>query len=130
MKANEQLIIPKEDYDLIVACLKGANKNSFSRNDAEELETELKRAKLVSNEELPDDVVRLNSTVLVKDEKANKFLEVKLVTPDRADIKQRKISVLSPIGTALIGFRKGKKVKWNVPSGMRTFTILNVMHSM
>jgi regulator of nucleoside diphosphate kinase len=128
MKANEQLIIRRDDYEMIMACIKGANKHSFSRNDAEELETELKKAKLVSNDELPEDVVRLNSTVLVKDEKENKFLEVKLVTPERADIRQRKISILSPIGTALIGFRKGQKVKWNVPAGKKIFTILSVVN--
>ena len=105
MKANKQLIIRKEDYELIMGCIR-ANKHSFSPNDAEELQTELKKAKLVTSEELPEDVVRLNSTVLVKDEKENKFLEVKIVTPDRADIKQRMISILSPIGTALIGFRR------------------------
>lgn len=128
MKANQQLIIQKKDYELIMACLKGGNTNSFSRKDAEELQAELKKATLVNSEDLPDDIVRLNSTVLVKDEKANKFLELKLVTPDRADIKQRKISVLSPVGTALIGFRKGQKIKWDVPSGTKTFTILNVVH--
>ena len=129
MKSNEQLIIHKDDYEIIMACLKGSNKHSFSRNDAEELENELKKAKLVSNGEFPEDVVRLNSTVLVKDEKDNKFLEVKLVIPGRADIKQRKISILSPIGTALIGFRKGQKIKWKVPSGKKIFTILNVMNT-
>lgn len=43
MKANKQLIVQKEDYELIMACLKGANKNSFSRKDAEELQAELKK---------------------------------------------------------------------------------------
>ena len=49
-----------------------------------------------------------------------------LVTSDKADIKQRKISVLAPIGTALIGFRKGQQVAWHVPSGKKTFTIVDV----
>jgi regulator of nucleoside diphosphate kinase len=48
------------------------------------------------------------------------------VLPGRADIRQRKISVLSPIGTALIGFRKGQQVQWKVPAGKRTFTIVDV----
>ena len=46
--------------------------------------------------------------------------------PDKADIKQRKISILSPIGTALIGFRQGENIRWQVPSGKKTFTILEV----
>ena len=49
-----------------------------------------------------------------------------IVLPDKADIKERKISIMSPIGTALIGFRQGENVKWQVPSGKKTFTILEV----
>jgi regulator of nucleoside diphosphate kinase len=51
-----------------------------------------------------------------------------LVAPDKADIKEKRISVMSPIGTALIGFRKGQKVKWQVPAGKKTFTILEVIN--
>ena len=51
-----------------------------------------------------------------------------LVTPDKADIKQRRISVMAPIGTALIGFRQGEKVKWQVPAGKKTFTIMEVIN--
>ena len=52
-----------------------------------------------------------------------------LVTPDKADIKDKKISVMAPIGTALIGFRKGQQVKWRVPAGQRTFTIVEVINN-
>ena len=55
-------------------------------------------------------------------------MELMLVTPDKADIKEKRISVMAPIGTALIGFRKGQKVKWQVPAGKKTFTILEVIN--
>jgi len=64
--------------------------------------------------------------VTVRDEKTNRVLLVKLVTPDKADIKEGKISVLSPVGTALIGYAKGAKISWQVPAGKKTFTILEV----
>jgi regulator of nucleoside diphosphate kinase len=102
---------------------------TFNRHDAEELQTELRKAKLVSKEELPLDVVRLNSMVTIRDEKIKKVMQVKLVTPDKADIKERKISVLSPVGTALIGYRKGAKISWQVPAGKKTFTILEVSNA-
>ena len=51
-----------------------------------------------------------------------------IVTPDKANIKEKKISIMAPIGTALIGFRQGQKVKWKVPSGHKIFTILNVVN--
>jgi regulator of nucleoside diphosphate kinase len=107
---------------------KGLSAITFNRKDAEELERELKNAKLVNREDLPADVVRLNSTVVIREEKENKLLELTLVTPEKANIKQRLISIMSPIGTALIGFRKGQQVKWKVPAGKKTFTILDVQN--
>lgn len=126
-EVKSQLLLRKDDYAIMMACLRGGSgKAYFDRHNAEELETELKKAKLISKEEFPDDVVGLNSTVVVRDESSRKDMEIMLVVPDRADIKQKKISVMSPIGTALIGFRKGEKVQWSVPSGTKTFTIVDV----
>jgi regulator of nucleoside diphosphate kinase len=125
-KIKNQLLLAKNEYETIVSNIKSGLFNRwFSRRDAEELEAELKKATLVNSEDLPEDVVRLNSTVTVRDDK-RKVMEFTVVMPDKADIKQRKISILSPIGTALIGYRKGKKVFWRVPAGERTFRILDV----
>jgi regulator of nucleoside diphosphate kinase len=130
-KMKVQLVIAKNDYDTIMMNLKGSNgKATFGRHDAEELEAELKKATLVDNDDLPQDVVRLNSRVTIKDEKENKVLEFMVVTPEKANIKQRKISILSPIGTALIGYKKGKRVSWQVPAGKKIFKILDVCYPM
>ncbi len=124
---QEQLLLTKNDYETIVAYLKNSfGTATFNRQDAEELGAELKKVTVVRKEELPSDVVRLNSVVTIRDEKAKKTMQVMLVTPDKADIKEKKISVLSPVGTALLGYRKGMKVRWQVPAGKKTFTILDV----
>ena len=60
------------------------------------------------------------------EEKENNVMELTVVTPEKANIKKRLISIMSPVGTALIGFRKGQQVKWKVPAGKKTFTIMNV----
>ena len=126
---NKKLLQTKNDYNTIMSYVrKGLSAITFNRKDAEELERELKNAKLVNREDLPADVVRLNSTVVIREEKENKLLELTLVTPEKANIKQRLISIMSPIGTALIGFRKGQQVKWKVPAGKKTFTILDVQN--
>jgi regulator of nucleoside diphosphate kinase len=128
-KTNKKLLLTKNDYNTIMSYVrKGLSAITFNRKDAEELERELKNAKLVNREDLPADVVRLNSTVVIREEKENKLLELTLVTPEKANIKQRLISIMSPIGTALIGFRKGQQVKWKVPAGKKTFTILDVQN--
>jgi regulator of nucleoside diphosphate kinase len=128
-KTNKKLLLTKNDYNTIMSYVrKGLSAITFNRKDAEEQERELKNAKLVNREDLPADVVRLNSTVVIREEKENKLLELTLVTPEKANIKQRLISIMSPIGTALIGFRKGQQVKWKVPAGKKTFTILDVQN--
>ncbi|HYH14350.1 MAG TPA: nucleoside diphosphate kinase regulator [Flavisolibacter sp.] len=126
-KVKEQLILVKDDYDVMMNYLRSGS-TTFDQQNIEELQTELKKAKLVSKEVVPKDVVRLNSVVTIKEEKEKKVMEVVLVTPNKADIKQRRISVMSPIGTALIGFRKGQRVEWQVPSGKKTFTIIEVIN--
>lgn len=128
-KISNQLVIRKDDYNLLLSCLNGRfGKTAFDRQNAEGLKTELKNAKLVNKDDFPLDVVRLNSMVRIKAEGKDKIMDLMLVTPDKADIKENRISVMAPIGTALIGFRKGQKVKWKVPAGERTFTIMEVIN--
>ena len=126
---KNQLVLRKDDYSLLLSFLNGGfGKLAFDRQNAESLQTELKKAKLVNGADFPSDVVRLNSKVKIKTEKIDEIMELMIVTPDKADIKKRKISIMAPLGTALIGFRQGQKVKWQVPSGKKTFTIMEVIN--
>lgn len=129
LKIKSQLILTKEDYSLLLSYLKsGYGKTTMDRRNAEALQAELKKAKLVDKEDILPDVVRLNSIVKIESQNTDEIMELMLVTPDKANIKENRISVMAPIGTALIGFRKGQKVKWLVPAGKRTFTILDVVN--
>ena len=127
--SNNELILLKDDYKLLLSYLNGSRGNTaFDRRNAEALHAELKRAKLVDKDVLPKDVVRINSTVRIKAADEDKVREVILVTPDKANIREKKISIMAPVGTALIGFRQGEKVKWLVPGGKKTFTIIEVIN--
>ena len=125
---KEQLFIEKDDYEIIKSYLQKdfLIRNNFSKQDADYLKVELLKAKIVSKGELPKDVVRLNSTVTIEDENEKSRMRLTVVTPEKANIKQKMISILAPIGTALIGFRKGQKVSWKVPAGKKVFTIVDV----
>jgi regulator of nucleoside diphosphate kinase len=126
-KTTNNLVLRKDDYSLLISYLDNARKHStFDRQNAEELTAELKKAILVTKEDFPSDVVRLNSKVRIKTEGKGEEMELTLVTPDKANIKEKKISIMAPIGTALIGFRQGQKVKWKVPAGNKIFTIVEV----
>jgi regulator of nucleoside diphosphate kinase len=127
LTTENKIIITTEDYETLNAYLKGFKSvKAFDRKNAVSLQAELKKATLVKTDEIPLDVVRLNSKVSIKEGTKGNLIELTLVVPEEADIKQRKVSVFAPIGTALIGFRKGEQVKWDVPAGSKTFTIIDV----
>ena len=124
---KHQLTITNEDYETLNKYIKGQKSiKSFDRNNVTLLREELKKATLVKKNELPEDVVRLNSRVKIREGKKDKLIELILVLPEKANIKERKVSIFAPLGTALIGFRRGERIKWNVPAGNKTFTIMEV----
>jgi regulator of nucleoside diphosphate kinase len=125
--AKNRLMITCEDYAILNSYVRGVTSEmDFDRRNAASLEAELKKAVIVKKEKFPQDVVRLNSRVLVKEETKDKLIELVLVVPEKANILEKRISVLAPIGTALIGFKQGESVRWDVPAGSRTFTIMQV----
>lgn len=91
-----------------------------------DLEAELDRATLVPDDELPGDVVRMHSEALLVDVETGEELTCQLVFPSEADIERMRVSVLAPVGTAILGFRTGDRFEWRVPSGTRHLMIKDV----
>lgn len=85
----------------------------------EKLEGELVRAKIVPREDIPDDVVTMNSRVVFENETTRERREITLVYPGNADIDAGRISVLVPVGTALLGLRVGQSIDWELPGGAK-----------
>ncbi|HKS73611.1 MAG TPA: nucleoside diphosphate kinase regulator [Terriglobales bacterium] len=92
------------------------------------LETELDRAVILSPFVIPPDVVTMHSRVRVRDLSANQDSTYTLVFPRDADFKQGKISVLAPVGTAILGSRVGDVIEWKVPGGIRKLRIEEVLY--
>lgn len=88
---------------------------------------ELRRASVVPRSEIPSDVVTMGSTVRLKDLESEEEETYTLVYPDDADIETNRLSILAPVGTALLGYRAGDEVEWPVPSGVRRFRIEEVI---
>jgi len=88
---------------------------------------ELRRARVVARSELPPDVVTMNSTVRLRDLETGEEETYTLVYPHEADIGENKLSVLAPVGTALLGYRAEDVVEWPVPAGVRRFRIEEVV---
>ncbi len=94
----------------------------------EELEEELKRAVLVEPQDIPADVVTMNSRIRLKDLEAGDEMTIQLVFPKDADSKQDRISVLAPVGTAIIGFKVGDVIDWEIPSGTAKFRVEEILY--
>lgn len=125
IKELNPVIITEEDYKL----LKPYVDKLPDRNEEMSLAHELKRAVIVTKDAFPKHCVKLNSRVSILDLDTQKVLEFTIVMPEHADIKQNKISVITPIGAALIGFRKSEEVRWKVPAGLKRFRILDVVNN-
>ncbi len=83
----------------------------------EYLVSELDRADVVDSRDVPPDVVTMNSRVVFEDVASGKTTEVTIVFPHDADVQLGKISVLAPVGTALLGLAKGDSIVWPFPDG-------------
>jgi regulator of nucleoside diphosphate kinase len=98
------------------------------RNDLDDLARELDRAKVVEPRKVPADVVTMNSQVTLHDLDSDKEMTYRLVFPHNADASSGAISVLAPVGTAILGYREGDVVEWPVPSGIRRLRIERVLY--
>lgn len=87
------------------------------------LRSELDRAIVDEPSALPDGVVCLDSSVEFEDLATGEVEEYAITLPDRADVERRRLSVLAPIGTALIGCRVGDIVHWTTPGGVRQLRV-------
>lgn len=88
------------------------------RDHLESLQNELDRAHVVDASAIPHDVVTMNSQVRIEDVDTGMENVFTLVFPSDASIPEKKLSILAPIGTALLGSRAGGTVDWPVPAGM------------
>lgn len=124
--APKNIVITESDYTRLRALI--ASSRTFRQRDAEhldELERELDRAK-VADTRLPKGVVTMNSRVRVRDLNTGHEFTYEIVFPRDADVARNRISVLAPIGTALLGYGAGAVVEWRAPSGVRRWRILDV----
>ncbi len=122
------LIVTQKDLERLQALMFDNRTDAHARPYFKALKQELEQAQVVESKDIPADVVTMNSTVKVRPEGSKKLQTYTLVYPEHADIDQDKISILAPIGTALLGYREGDEQEWEVPAGKRKFTIEKITY--
>lgn len=94
----------------------------------DELDAELDRAEIVKPEEIATNVITMNSTFRLIDLASGVDLVYTLVFPAKADSTKGRISILAPVGTALLGYRVGDTVEWKVPAGLKKLRIKEIVY--
>jgi regulator of nucleoside diphosphate kinase len=123
------LIISHADRERLEALIDSARTDSRVREDyLAALEAELGRARVVPAGRVPPDVVTMNSVVRLRDLDGDETEEYELVYPADADVAHNRISVLAPVGTAILGYRLGDVIEWPVPAGLRRLRVEEVLY--
>lgn len=123
------IIINRLDYARIKRCIDDAKQiRSISNAEAEKLMKELDSAKIVTPEDIPSNVVTMNSIVRLSFLNSNKQVQFQIVYPDQANLKENKISIFSPIATALIGYKVADEIEWLVPAGPTRIRIDEIIY--
>jgi len=120
-----QISIAQSEHAQLLALAAAGGGNALA-SAADELLAEIERARVVPDAKLKPDVVRMGSRVHYRTDRHD-LVDVTLVYPAQADISQAKISVLTPIGAALIGLRTGQSITWHSRDGRKqVLTVLAV----
>lgn len=89
---------------------------------------EIERAQKVDSHSIPPNFVTMNSVIELKNLNELEFQEFRLVFPEDANTEQNKISVLAPIGTAILGYKIGDVIQWKLPGGENQFQITSIKY--
>lgn len=98
----------------------------YNDEDYEYLIQELERARVISPADVPVDLVKMNTTLTYHNEQDDKYSTITLVYPPDSNWTQGKISVLAPLGSALLGLRKGQSIYWTFPGGRKKLTVIDI----
>jgi regulator of nucleoside diphosphate kinase len=123
----EAVVLGAEDTEKLRTLVEGERAPySLDRFNLLRLEDELERATVVPQAELPADVIRMHSRIQLKDLETGVELNYVLVYPHQAGSFPGAISVVAPVGTALLGHAAGAEIEWVVPRGVRRLKVLAV----
>ena len=124
---RDRIYITDEDCEKLRRLIAGRRgTTSVDRQYLDILEQELDRAEVVEPEAIPGDVVTMNSEVRLKDLHSGETRVYRLIFPTQTRT-QNSISVLAPIGTAMLGYHVGSVIEWRVPKGTRRLEVLEVI---
>lgn len=125
---EKRIIITTHDHKRLIDLIESVSLKNKMPELAKHLYNELIKAEVVPQERIPANVVTMNSRLFLKETSSERKAELTITYPQDADNLQRKVSIFSPIGVALLGKRVGDVASWHTPKGSRWFEILKVTY--
>jgi regulator of nucleoside diphosphate kinase len=127
--AGRVIHITKYDMDRLLDLIEGLRSTpKAAKLNLDLLEKEINEGTLVEPENVPEEVITMNSKVNVTDIESGEKMTYMLVFPSEANISKNKLSILAPLGMALLGYRKGDIIEWTVPSGIRKLKVEEIVY--
>jgi regulator of nucleoside diphosphate kinase len=124
---RNRIYVTNEDFDRLCRLVRGRRAgHSADSGYLDMLEEELDRAEIVDANAIPPEVVTMNSEVRLKDLDSGEVKVYRLVFPNQSRAENC-ISILAPVGTAMLGYRVGDTIEWPVPKGIRRLQVLEVV---
>jgi regulator of nucleoside diphosphate kinase len=121
-------VITETDFDRLSGVIDSPRYRATHSVLLRTLKDELARRKVVASNEVSRGIVTMHSRVQVLDVKSGESETYTLVYPDEADIDEGKLSILAPLGTALLGTRIGQTIKFEAPAGTRKLRIEKILY--
>jgi len=127
MNGEKEIIVTTRDHAELSSVIAVTGKVSHRvKWELRLLENELNRARIVAPEEVPPDVITINTRAEFLDLETGERMEFTVVLPIDANTNDGKISVLAPLGTAMLGYRVGDEFVWHVPHGLRRLKVIKL----
>lgn len=127
--ATRDIYITEHDLDRLQRLMQVmSGRDRKDKPYVDKLEEELDRAHVVAPDQIPPDVITMNSKVRLQDLRTGEEIAYVLVFPGKANAAANAISILAPVGTALLGYREGDLIEWEAPAGTRSLRVLEVVY--
>ena len=126
--SNQHIFVTSTDLEKLINLIIEAQHTEY-RGSAylQSLNQELNRATVLTATEIPKDVITMRSTASLLDLDTGEEMDYTLVFPEDADPLEGKISILAPIGTAMLGYRVGDEFSWGTPDGIRRMRVTKIL---
>ena len=122
MSSSPPIVVATEDRTRLLQLVASTD----DADVAEQLEVELDRARVLPLSEVPDDVIVMNSELEYEDVATRQHRRLRLVYPHEANSNAGRVSIMAPLGCALLGLRIGQEIDWRMPGGLRRLRVLSV----